>query len=330
MNYVADANRYGKAEYRRCGRSGLKLPLVSLGLWHNFGSVDVFENAKKMACFAFDHGITHFDLANNYGPIPGSAEKCFGRILKESLGAYRDELIVSSKAGYVMWDGPYGGLGSKKHMVASLDQSLQRIGGDYLDIFYSHRPDPDTPIEETVDALEYAVRSGKALYVGISNYSAEQTVAAAEELAQRGIRCLIHQTRYNMLDRRPEPDLFETLDRIGMGAICFSPLAQGILSDRYLEGVPSDSRAIRGHFLTEDKVRERQDLAKKLAKIAKGRGQTLAQMALAWVLQRETVCSALVGASSTTQIAENLEALENTEFSSEELQQIDALTVLEN
>ncbi|MDQ8205359.1 aldo/keto reductase [Pelagicoccus sp. SDUM812003] len=325
MSYSPAEDRYQKVEYKRCGRSGLKLPPISLGLWHNFGSVDDFDNARELVRFSFDEGITHFDLANNYGPVPGSAETNFGRILKKDFESYRDELIVSTKAGYDMWPGPYGDRGSKKYLVASLNQSLHRLGLDYVDIFYSHRPDPETPIEETVDALEYAVRSGKALYVGISNYGAEQTAAAYAELKSRGIRCLIHQPRYNMIDRRPESGLLDTLDELGMGAIVFSPLEQGILSDRYLEGIPAQSRATRNHFLSEETVRERQTLARALNEIASERGQTLAQMAIAWVLKRSTVVSALVGASSTQQIAENVKGVANTRFSDEELARIDAI-----
>lgn len=327
MTYIPSDDRYQKIEYARCGKSGLKLPPISLGLWHNFGSVDDFENARGLVQFAFDEGITHFDLANNYGPVAGSAETNFGRILKKDFAAYRDEMIISSKAGYDMWEGPYGEWGSKKYIVASLNQSLERVGVDYFDIFYSHRPDPDTPIEETVDALEYAVRSGKALYVGVSNYSAEQTEAAYAELLRRGIQCLVHQPRYNMIDRWMEPQLMDTLDKLGMGAIVFSPLEQGILSDRYLKGIPEGSRANLGAFLNEEKVMQRQQLAQSLNEIAKERGQTLAQMALAWVLKRKTITSALIGASSTAQIAENLGALKNTTFSADEISRIDALTV---
>ena len=327
MSYQPAEDRYQKIEYARCGRSGLQLPPISLGLWHNFGSVDDFENARSLVQYSFDNGITHFDLANNYGPVAGSAETNFGRILREDFSAHRDEMIISSKAGYHMWDGPYGEWGSKKYMVASLNQSLKRVGVEYFDIFYSHRPDPKTPIEETIDGLEYAVRSGKALYAGISNYDASQTEAAYAELQRRGIRMLIHQPRYNMIDRRPESGLLDALDRLGMGSIVFSPLEQGILSDRYLKGIPGDSRATKGGFLKEDVVKERQELAMGLNAIAQARGQTLAQMALAWTLKRKTVTSALIGASSTAQIAENLGAVKNTTFSAEEIAAIDALTV---
>lgn len=303
----------------------MKLPAISLGLWHNFGGVDDYENGRDMALFAFDNGITHFDLANNYGPPPGSAEENFGRILEKDLGPFRDELIVSTKAGYAMWEGPYGDWGSKKYLVASLDQSLKRLGLDYVDIFYSHRADPNTPIEETVDALEYAVRSGKALYVGLSKYDPEQTAIAYEELLRRGIRCLIHQPRYNMMDREPENGLFETLDELGMGAIVFSPLEQGILAGRYLHGIPSTSRATRGQFLNEEQALRYQDLSRGLNEIAKARGQSMSQMAIAWVLRKPTVVSALAGASSKAQLAENLEATRNLEFSDEELGKIDQL-----
>ncbi|EDY82966.1 oxidoreductase, aldo/keto reductase family [Verrucomicrobiia bacterium DG1235] len=325
MTYTPAENRYQQFEYSRCGKSGLSLPPLSLGLWHNFGSVDDFENARELVRFSFDRGITHFDLANNYGPVPGSAETNFGRILKMDFSDYRDEMIISSKAGYEMWEGPYGDWGSKKYLVASLNQSLQRVGVEYFDVFYSHRPDPETPIEETVDALEYAVRSGKALYVGLSNYNADQTEAAYGELLKRGIRCLIHQPRYNMIDRRPEEGVLDTLDRLGMGAIVFSPLEQGILSDRYLGGIPKASRATRGEFLNEEKVLGYQRIAHGLNEIATERGQTLAQMALAWVLKRPTVTSALVGASSTSQIAENLGSLKKLDFSEDELKRIDSV-----
>lgn len=301
----------------------MKLPPVSLGLWHNFGSVDDFENARNLIRYSFDRGITHFDLANNYGPVPGSAETNFGKILDLDFKAYRDEMIISSKAGYHMWEGPYGEWGSKKYMIASLNQSLERVGVDYFDIFYSHRPDPDTPIEETVEALECAVRSGKAIYVGISNYSAEQTEAAYAELKLRGIRCLIHQPRYNMIDRRAENGVLDTIEKLGMGSIVFSPLEQGILSGRYLEGIPDASRATRGAFLKEETVERYRKLALALNEIASEREQSLAQMAIAWVLHKTAVTSALIGASSTQQISENIEAVKNTSFSDDELTRID-------
>ena len=327
MTYQPVKQRYSNFEYNRCGASGLKLPPVSLGLWHNFGSVDDFDNARKLIRFSFDAGITHFDLANNYGPEPGSAETNFGRILKQDFSTHRDELILSTKAGYHMWDGPYGEWGSKKYLVASLDQSLQRLGLDYVDIFYSHRPDADTPIEETVDALEYAVRSGKALYAGISSYSSEQTRAAYLELKTRGIRCLVHQPRYNMMDRWVEDGLLDTLDELGIGCVAFSPLAQGILSDRYLQGIPSGSRADSTSIhLDSEGVQAKIAIANSLNEIAQARGQTLAQMALAWVLRRKTVTSVIIGASSIEQIAENLAAVKNTTFSNDELQRIDAAT----
>ncbi len=327
MKYEPSNKRYEKIEYNRCGKSGLKLPPVSLGLWHNFGSVDSYENARDLIRFSFDEGITHFDLANNYGPVPGSAETNFGKILKDDFAGYRDEMIITTKAGYDMWGGPYGEWGSKKYAVASLDQSLKRMGLEYVDIFYSHRPDPDTPIEETMDALEYAVRSGKALYVGISNYSAAQTRAAYEELKSRGIRCLVHQPRYNMLDRWVEDELLDTLDDLGMGSVAFSPLEQGILSDRYFKEIPANSRAGSEHspFLDADKVNSKRELALALNEVAQSRGQTLAQMALAWVLRRKTVTSVIIGASSTQQIAENLGAVKNTVFSDEELARIDTI-----
>ena len=325
MEYQASPDRYQQIEYSRCGVSGLKLPPISLGLWHNFGSVDDFANARKLSLFAFDSGVTHFDLANNYGLEAGSAEVNFGRILNEDLAAYRDEMIISSKAGYFMWEGPYGEWGSKKHVVASLNQSLKRMGLEYLDIFYSHRPDPATPIEETIDALEYAVRSGKALYVGLSNYDAEQTKEAVAELGKRGVRCLIHQPRYSMLDRRPEEDLFQTLEALGLGAIVFSPLEQGILGGRYLKGIPKESRATRGGFLPEEQALRYQQLSRDLDGLAAERGQSLAQMAIAWVLRQPVVASALVGASSTEQMAQNLGAMKKLSFSEEELSRIDSM-----
>lgn len=329
MTYDPSKDRYQQIEYNRCGNSGLKLPPISLGLWHNFGSVDDFENARKLIQYSFDSGITHFDLANNYGPESGSAEVNFGKILSEDLGAYRDELIISTKAGYYMWEGPYGEWGSKKYLISSLDQSLERMQLEYVDIFYSHRPDPDTPIEETVDALEHAVRSGKALYVGISNYTAEQTRAAHTELKSRGIRCLVHQPKYSMFERWVEDGLLDTLDELGMGSVAFSPLAQGLLTDRYLDSIPNDSRAAGDSiFLNKDEVSKKQDVVLALNEIARNRGQKLAQMALAWVLRRKTVTSVIIGASSIEQIAENLGAMENSSFSEEELAEMDG--VLEN
>lgn len=323
MSYIASEERYNTMEYKRCGRSGLLLPRVALGLWHNFGSVDSFENAKAMLFTAFDLGITHFDLANNYGPVYGSAEETFGRVISSELRPYRDELIISTKAGYDMWPGPYGNFGSRKYLMASLDQSLKRMKLDYVDIFYHHRPDPDTPLEETMNALSDIVHSGKALYVGLSNYSAEQTRAAAKILAENKTPLLIHQPRYNMLDRHIEADgLFDALDEAGAGSICFSPLAQGVLTDKYLHGIPAGSRATRNHFLRESSITpELVAKAERLNGIAAGRGQSLAQMALAWVLQRVT--TVLIGASRPEQIAENVKVVENKSFTDDELKAID-------
>jgi L-glyceraldehyde 3-phosphate reductase len=313
--------------YRRSGRSGLKLPAISLGLWHNFGGVDVFENCRAMLRRSFDLGITHFDLANNYGPPPGSAEETFGRLLREDLGAYRDELIISTKAGYEMWPGPYGEWGSRKYLLASLDQSLKRMGLDYVDIFYSHRPDPETPVEETMAALDQAVRSGKALYAAISNYSAEQTEAALKALRQLGTPCLIHQMKYSMFLRTAEQGLFGVLEKEGVGGIAFSPLAQGLLSDRYLAGIPADSRASKPHGFLKSRDVDEARLAqiRALGAIAAARGQSLAQMALAWVLRQPAMTSALIGASRVEQIEQNVAALRNLEFSPEELAAIDAV-----
>lgn len=326
--YLASPKRYDNMKYNRCGASGLKLPAISLGLWHNFGSVDIFENAKAMALTAFDLGITHFDLANNYGPEPGSAEETFGRILKQHLAPHRDELIVSSKAGYLMWPGPYGEWGSRKNLIASCDQSLKRLGLDYLDIFYHHRPDPDTPIEESMLALDQIVRSGKALYVGISNYPAQQTREAIKFLRALKTPFVIHQMRYNMLNRFYDMDgLFDVLREERIGGIVFSPLAQGLLSDRYLSGViPGDSRAARAHFLKPDALTpELLEKLRGLNVIAGKREQTLSQMALAWVLQRPGITSALVGASRPDQIREVVHALDHPDFSPEELAEIDRL-----
>ena len=286
MPYSADPSRYDDMAYRRVGRSGLKLPAVSLGIWQNFGSVTPYETSRAILLRAFDLGVTHIDAANNYGPVPGSAEETLGRVLKTDLAPYRDELIISTKAGYGMWPGPYGDWGSRKYMLASLDQSLKRLGLEYVDIFYSHRPDPETPLEETMGALASAVRAGKALYVGVSNYSAEQTRQAAAILRQMGVPCLIHQPRYNMFDRWIEDGLQDVLDEEGMGSIAFSPLAQGLLTDRYLGGIPADSRAARGAFLKEaDITPARLDVIRKLNGIAAERGQSLAQMAIAWILR---------------------------------------------
>ena len=313
--------------YVRCGKSGLQLSRVSLGLWHNFGGVDSRENARAMILRAFDLGITHFDLANNYGPPPGSAEETFGHILHQDLSRYRDELIVSTKAGYLMWQGPYGEWGSRKYLLASLDQSLKRMGIDYVDIFYSHRPDPNTPLEETMGALDHAVRNGKALYVGISNYSPEQTRRAAQILRGLGTPCLIHQPVYNMFRRWVEDGLLQVLDEEGMGCIVFSPLAQGLLTDRYLHGIPVDSRAAKPHgFLRPENITEENLVrVRSLNELAQSRGQKLAQMAIAWVLRHTAVTSALIGASTVQQLEEGVSALNNLQFSTEELQTIDAI-----
>jgi len=330
MSYVPDANRYSSMQYRRCGKSGIDLPAISLGLWHNFGGVDVYENSRAMLRRAFDLGITHFDLANNYGPPPGSAEENFGQILKTDFAAHRDELIISSKAGYTMWDGPYGDWGSRKYLIASLDQSLKRMGLEYVDIFYSHRPDPKTPVEETMSALDHAVRSGKALYAGVSNYSAEQTARAAAILRQLGTPCLIHQPKYSMFERVPEKTgLFEVLTKEGIGCIAFTPLAQGLLTNRYLQGIPSDSRASKalGFLKPKDIDDRRLAQVRALGDIAQKRGQSLAQMALAWVLRQPCMTSALIGASRVEQVEQNVAALANLNFASEELKQIEAILV---
>ena len=327
MTYVASPDRYKKMQYRRCGKSGIKLPAVSLGLWHNFGHVDVTENYRKILHLAFDSGITHFDLANNYGPPPGSAEENFGRILKEDFSAYRDEMIISSKAGYTMWDGPYGDWGSKKYLVASLDQSLKRMGLDYVDIFYHHRPDPETPLEETMSALDLIVRQGKALYAGISNYPAEEAAKAIQILKDLGTPCLIHQPKYSMFERWVEGGLMDLLGVEGVGCIPFSPLAQGMLTDRYLHGVPEDSRAAKstGFLQTSAITEKRLEEIKQLNNLAKKRGQTLAQMALSWILKDPRVTSVLIGASKPEQLADSLKCLDNIEFSSEELAHIEEI-----
>ena len=325
--YVANEQRYETMQYRRSGRSGIRLPLISLGLWHNFGGVDTFENSRAMVLRAFDLGITHFDLANNYGPPPGSAESNFGEILRLDLKPYRDELIISSKAGYTMWDGPYGDWGSRKYLLASLDQSLKRMGLEYVDIYYSHRPDPQTPIEETMGALDHAVRSGKALYAGISNYDAVQTAAGAKVLRELGTPCLIHQPKYSMFNRWVEDGLLDVLGEEGIGGIAFCPLAQGLLTDRYLQGIPAGSRASKPHgFLKKNDIDEhRLGQVRALGAIAKERGQTLAQMALAWVLRDSRMTSALIGASRVEQIEQNVAAIANLAFSGEELTNIDAI-----
>lgn len=325
--YLADEKRYDKMKYLRCGNSGLFLPRVSLGLWHNFGSVDKFENMLDMVHTAFDNGITHFDLANNYGPVYGSAEENFGRIMDKDMRPYRDEMVISTKAGYDMWPGPYGDHGSRKYLIASLDQSLKRMHLDYVDIFYHHRPDPDTPIEETMEALSDIVRSGKALYVGISNYNSEQTKKAAKILKENHTPLLINQVVYNMFNRWTEDDkLQDTCKEVGAGMICFSPLAQGLLTDRYLNGIPEDSRAKRNHFLHEDQITpEVIDKVRKLKEIAEGRGQTLAEMALSWILRRDRVTSVLVGASRPSQILDNIKMIEHLEFTDDELDAIDKI-----
>ena len=322
--YVASDKRYDSMQYRRSGRSGIKLPAISLGLWHNFGGVDNFENSRAMLRRAFDLGITHFDLANNYGPPYGSAEETFGQILKKDFRSYRDELIISTKAGWDMWPGPYGNLGSRKYLLASLDQSLKRMGIEYVDIFYHHRPDPDTPVEESMGALDTAVRSGRALYVGISAYNAKQTSEAIKVLRTLGTPCLIHQPKYSMFVRDPEQGLLDVLEAEGVGSIVFSPLAQGLLSDRYLNGIPGDSRAARDFFLKKKDIGE-EKLAKirALNEIAAEREQTLAEMAVAWVLRDPRVTSALIGASKVAQVDDNVAALQNLKFSVEELRKID-------
>jgi L-glyceraldehyde 3-phosphate reductase len=328
MSHFPSPTRYDNAAlYRRCGRSGLKLPAISLGLWHNFGGVDAFENGRALVRRAFDLGITHFDLANNYGPPPGSAEGNFGKILRLDLAAHRDELVISTKAGYGMWSGPYGDWGSRKYLLSSLDQSLKRMGLDHVDIFYSHRPDPETPIEETMGALASAVRSGKALYAGLSNYNAQQTATAARILRELGTPCLIHQPRYNMLDRWIEDDLTKVLAAEGIGCIPFCPLAQGLLTDRYLAGIPSDARAAKAHgFLKADQIKP--ELVAKISKLnalAQARGQKLAQMALSWVLRDPVVTTALIGASKISQLEDNLAAVQKLSFTDDELAAIDRI-----
>lgn len=325
MHYLPSAERYQSMTYRRCGKSGILLPAVSLGLWHNFGGVDVEENFRKILHLAFDSGITHFDLANNYGPPPGSAEENFGRLLHQDFRGYRDELIISSKAGYRMWDGPYGEWGSKKYLVSSLDQSLKRMKLDYVDIFYSHRPDPDTPLEETMMALDLIVRQGKALYAGISNYSAEDSAKAIKILKDLGTPCLIHQPKYSMFERWVEGGLLDVLEEGGVGCIPFSPLAQGMLTNKYLHGIPQDSRAAKesGHLQTDELTQGRIDQAKQLNTIAEQRGQTLAQMALSWLLKDQRITSVLIGASRPEQLADSLKCLDNLQFSTEELTRIE-------
>jgi L-glyceraldehyde 3-phosphate reductase len=329
MNYLASTQRYKNMEYRRCGNSGLKLPAVSLGLWHNFGHIDKLENARNILRLAFDSGITHFDLANNYGPPPGSAEENFGRIFKDDFQSYRDELIISTKAGWGMWDGPYGDWGSKKYLVASLDQSLKRMGLDYVDIFYHHRPDPETPLEETMTALDLIVRQGKALYVGISSYTTEQSEKAFAILKELGTPCLIHQPKYSMFDRWVEGGLLDVLEKDGVGCIPFSPLAQGLLTNKYLNGIPEGSRAAthRGNgAIDEDQVSpDKIDKAKQLNEIAKARGQNLAQLALAWILRDKRITSVLIGASRPEQVTDSIGCLANLVFSADELSRIDQI-----
>jgi L-glyceraldehyde 3-phosphate reductase len=329
MSYTASKKRYEQMQYRRCGNSGIRLPLISLGLWHNFGEIDDFENCRKILHTSFDNGITHFDLANNYGPPPGAAEKTFGKIFKKDFKPYRDELIISSKAGWGMWPGPYGDLGSKKYLVASLDQSLQRMGLDYVDIFYHHRPDPETNLEETMTALDLIVRQGKALYVGISSYKPEEAAKAFEILKKLGTPCLIHQPRYSMLDRWVENGLLDLLQKEKVGCITFSSLAQGMLTNKYLKGIPKDSRAGRhlaNGAITESQVsKEIIEKAKKLNEIAAERNQSLAQMAIAWVLKDERVTSVILGASKPKQVTDVIGATKNYIFSIEELERIDSI-----
>ncbi|EKS6932557.1 MULTISPECIES: L-glyceraldehyde 3-phosphate reductase [Enterobacter] len=327
MGYLPDKNRYQTMEYRRCGRSGIRLPAVSLGLWHNFGDATLIENSRQLLQRAFDLGITHFDLANNYGPPPGSAERNFGRILQEDFLPWRDELIVSTKAGYTMWDGPYGDWGSRKYLLASLDQSLKRMGLEYVDIFYHHRPDPETPLQETMKALDHLVRQGKALYVGLSNYPAELARKAIDILNDLGTPCLIHQPKYSMFERAPEEGLLDVLQEKGVGCIPFSPLAGGQLTNRYLNGIPADSRAASGsQFLNPEQITEEKlEKVRQLNALAESRGQKLSQMALAWVLRHEEVTSVLIGASKTAQIDDAVGMLENRQFTAEELSLIDQI-----
>lgn len=327
MNYTASPDRYeNHCEYRRCGRSGLRLPVISLGLWHNFGGVDYFETGRSMLRHAFDNGITHFDLANNYGPPPGSAEENFGMIMQKDFRPYRDEMIISTKAGYLMWPGPYGEWGSRKYLLSSLDQSLKRMQLEYVDIFYSHRPDPGTPLEETMMALDQAVRSGKALYAGLSNYSAEMTREAAGILRSLGTPCLIHQPKYSMFERWVENGLLDTVEKEGIGIIAFSPLAQGLLTDRYLKDIPEGSRASKAWgYLRPEQVSPAIEKALALNGIARQRNQSLAQMAIAWLLKDQRVTSVLIGASSVKQLSDNLEAQKNLDFTLAELSAIEKI-----
>ncbi|WP_035644472.1 L-glyceraldehyde 3-phosphate reductase [Flavobacterium sp. ASV13] len=329
MTYIPDSNRYQKMQYRRCGNSGLLLPALSLGLWHNFGGIDDVDNAREILHTAFNNGITHFDLANNYGPPAGSAESTFGEIFKQDFKEYRDELLISTKAGWPMWDGPYGDFGSKKHLVASLDQSLKRMGLDYVDIFYHHRPDPNTPMEETMAALDLIVRQGKALYVGVSSYSPAETEKAYAILKNLGTPCVIHQPKYSMFERSVEDGLLDVLEINGIGGIAFSPLAQGLLTNKYLNGIPENSRANanRGNGAMEKDAITEENIAKvrRLNKMAEERGQSLAQMALAWVLKDKRISSVIIGASKPEQVMDSLGCLQNTSFSEYELQTIDQI-----
>ena len=325
--YTANSERYNKMKYLRCGKSGLLLPRIALGLWHNFGTYDNFDNQKKMLYTAFDNGITHFDLANNYGPNPGSAEENFGKLLKSDFAPYRNEMVISTKAGYYMWPGPYGDFGSRKYLLSSLDDSLKRMGLDYVDIFYHHRPDPNTPLEETMCALSDAVKMGKAMYVGLSNYKSDELKKAAKILERNGTPLLISQPSYSMLNRWVESDgLLDTLNEVGAGCICFSPLAQGKLSNRYFDGIPENSRAAKSRFLPKESITpELLELLKSLDKIAKNRNQTLAQLALSWVLRDDKVTTVLIGASSPKQIQENIKFIDNLTFSTEELEKIEKI-----
>ncbi|MCF8240609.1 MAG: aldo/keto reductase [Melioribacteraceae bacterium] len=327
MPYTAAKDRYTKIPYKRCGKSGIKLPIISLGLWHNFGDVDVYENSRKMLLTAFDNGITHFDLANNYGPSPGSAEETFGKVMEKDLKPYRDHLIISSKAGYWMWDGPYGEWGSRKYLISSCDQSLKRMGLDYVDIFYHHRPDYETPLEESMMALDQIVRSGKALYAGISNYPADRTAEAAKIMRELGTPLLIHQPKYSMFERWIEPELISTLASVGMGAIVFSPLAQGLLTDKYIDGIPDNSRAAKSSgFLQVDEItEERINKVKALKEIAAERGQSIAQLAISWVLRHDEVTSALIGASKVEHVLELIRVQDKLEFTEDELIKIDEI-----
>ena len=322
---VKDQNRYDKMTYSRCGKSGLLLPKISLGLWHNFADVDIYENSKEMVLRAFDLGITHFDLANNYGPPPGSAEETFGKILKQELHAYRDQMIITSKAGYLMWPGPYGEWGSRKYLISSCDQSLKRLGLDYVDVFYSHRPDPDTPLEETMMALDQIVRSGKALYVGISNYDPEQSQKAFDILKSLGTPCLVHQPSYSMFNRWVEDGLLDVLEKNGVGSVVFSPLFQGLLTDKYLNGIPEDSRAAKSHgFLQSSQITaDKIEKVKALNEIAKERGQKMSQLALSWVLRDDRVTSVIIGASKVSQIEDAVGILDKLDFTSDELKRIE-------